>query len=33
MFVEEGRPVPENITDFIGWFSHQIGVSDDQETD
>ena len=25
-FGEEGRPVPRNITDFIGWFCHQIGA-------
>ena len=25
-FGEEGSPVPKNITDFIRWFSHQIGV-------
>ena len=25
-FGEEGRPVPGNITDFIRWFCHQIGV-------
>lgn len=25
-FGEDGRPVPKNITDFIKWFSHQIGV-------
>ena len=25
-FGEEGRPVPRNITEFIGWFCHQIGA-------
>jgi AcrR family transcriptional regulator len=25
-FGEDGRPVPKNITDYIKWFSHQIGV-------
>ena len=24
-FGEEGSPVPKNILDFVGWFSHQIG--------
>ena len=32
-FGEEGRPVPKNITDFIRWFSCQIGVNDEQKTD
>ena len=31
-FGEDGRPVPKNITDFIGWFSHQIGAGDEQKT-
>ena len=25
-FGEDGNPVPKNITEFIRWFSHQIGV-------
>ena len=29
---QDGRPVPKNITDFIGWFSHQIGAGDEQKT-
>ena len=32
-FGEEGSPVPKNIIDFIRWFSHQIGVNDEQKTD
>ena len=28
-FGEDGNPVPKNIRDFIGWFSHQIGVYDE----
>ena len=32
-FGEKGKPVPESITDFIRWFSHQIGVSNEQKTD
>jgi len=28
-FGEDGNPVPKNIRDFIGWFSHQIGVRDE----
>ena len=30
-FGEEGRPVPQNMTDFIRWFSLQIGVNDEQK--
>ncbi len=32
-FGEEGRPVPQNITDFIRWFGHQIGAYNEQKTD
>lgn len=28
-FVEKGKTVPQSITDFIRWFSHQIGVSNE----
>ncbi|MCR5558489.1 MAG: TetR/AcrR family transcriptional regulator [Butyrivibrio sp.] len=29
-FGEDGRPVPKNITDFIRWFSHQMGSKSDE---
>ncbi len=32
-FGEEGRPVPQNIVDFVRWFSHQIGADNEQKTD
>ena len=28
-FGENGTPVPKNITDYIRWFSHQIGVENE----